>query len=182
MSDMEIPGAESGTNIKALVSTSGMGLIRRCLSLSAAVLALSSSARLQTVGNPRTAIPGPSCPTDKPVYVGRDHKPLWFDTESLVRNATHCAAPQKPGMLDHSRLDGYVVIDILVDDEGRVSCARVISGHPLLFGSAIEAVKDWAFRPKRQDGRPVWFYGRLRFHIVDRGTQNAERSCTVAQW
>jgi len=116
------------------------------------------------------------------VYVGTDHKPLWFDTESLVRNATHCAAPQKPGVLDRSRLDGYVVIDILVDDQGKVSCARVVSGHPLLFGSAIQAVKDWAFRPKRQDGKGVWFYGLLRFHFVDRGTKNPERSCTVARW
>ncbi len=159
-----------------------MGLIRRFLSLSAAVLVLSIPARLQTVNNPRIAHSGPSCATDKPVYVGRDHKPLWFDTKSLVRNATHCAAPLKPAMLDRSRLDGYVVIDVLVDDNGKVSCARVVSGHPLLFGSAIEAVKDWTFRPKRQHGRDVWFYGRLRFHIVDGGTKNAERSCTVARW
>lgn len=173
---------ESGTNIQSLVSTSGVGLIRRCLSLSAAVLALSISARLQSVTNPHIAASGPSCPTDNPVYVGRDQKPLWFATESLARNETHCAAPQKPGMLDRSRLNGYVVIDILVDDKGKVSCARIVSGHPLLFGSAIEAVKDWAFRPRRQDGKAVWFYGRLRFHFVERGTKNAEASCTVARW
>ena len=85
-------------------------------------------------------------------------------------------------MFDRSRLNGYVVIDILLDDTGKVWCARVVSGHPLLFGSAIEAMKDWTFRPQRQDGKAVWFYGRLRFHLVNQGMKNAERSCTVVRY
>ena len=159
-----------------------MGLIRRSLSLWAIILALSVSARVQTVNKPQRSGSGASCPTAKPVYVGRDHKPLWFDTESLVRDATHCAAPQRSGMVDRSTIEGYVLVDILVNEKGSVSCARVVSGHPLLFGSAIEAVKEWTFRPKRQSGKTVWFYGHLRFHFVHGGTGDGESSCTVGRW
>jgi TonB family protein len=62
------------------------------------------------------------------------------------------------------RIDGYVLVDILVNSKGTVECARLIDGHPMLANSAIDAVKDWTFRSMKQHGRSVAFYGHLRFH------------------
>ena len=158
-----------------------MTLIRKSALVFTCILALVLSDYSQTVVSKLQPSSGSFCSTEKPVYVGTNRKPVWFDTESLVRNATHCAAPQRPGMLDRSSVNGYVGVDILVDDKGKVSCARVVSGH-LLFSSALEAVRNWTFRPQSQDGKAVWFYGRLRFHVIDRKTHSDENSCIVGRW
>jgi TonB family protein len=122
------------------------------------------------------------CPTDQPLYRDRDGKPIWLDTESLLKKATHCRAPQMPPMLRVTELDGFVSVDILVNDKGRVWCAKVINGSPLLTTSAINAAKDWRFQPKKRSGKAVWFYGHLRFHFSTREVNKDEIPCTVAHW
>lgn len=121
------------------------------------------------------------CKTDRPVYVDRHGKPVWFDTESLTRRVRHCVAPEMPSLYRQAEIEGYVLVDILVNDKGKVWCARIVSGHPLLTTSAIHAVKNWTFRLERQSGKPVWFYGHLRFHFTNH-TNNPENPCTVAHW
>lgn len=79
------------------------------------------------------------------------------------------------------RLEGQVLVEILVDEKGKVSCARVVSGHPLLVASAIDAAKDWTFRPVKQDGKKVSFYGHLSFHFST-GQISKKNPCTVAHW
>src|SRR5690348_7853789 len=55
------------------------------------------------------------------------------------------------------------MFDILVNDTGKVSGVRLVSGHPMLASSAINAAKGWTFRPMKHDGKAVWFHGHLRF-------------------
>jgi len=55
-----------------------------------------------------------------------------------------------------ARLQGGVVLDFVVGPDGTLSDFRVI--QPLGLGldeNAIEAVKDWKFKPGEQDGKPV---------------------------
>jgi TonB family protein len=54
------------------------------------------------------------------------------------------------------RIGGQVLMDVVVDAEGRVQTARVIKSLRKDFDdSAIEAVKTWRFEPARRDGRAV---------------------------
>lgn len=87
-----------------------------------------------------------------------------------------------PAMLRVAELDGFVSVDILVSDMGKVWCANVISGSPLLTTSAIDAVKHWTFQPKKKNGKAVWFYGHLRFHFSTHEVNQNENLCTVAHW
>jgi TonB family protein len=87
-----------------------------------------------------------------------------------------------PPLLRSAEIEGFVSVDILVNDKGRVSCARLVSGHPLQAGSAIDAAKDWTFRPIKQNGKAVWFYGHLRFHFSTREIKKEENPCTVGHW
>ena len=73
-------------------------------------------------------------------------------------------------------------LDVLVNDTGKVWCARLVSGHPMLASSAINAAKDWTFYPKKKDGKPVWFYGHLRFHYSSGESTKGENPCTAAHW
>jgi protein TonB len=48
-----------------------------------------------------------------------------------------------------------VVIDALIDVNGRVGAMKVISGPALLHQSATEALRQWKYQPATLDGKPV---------------------------
>ena len=43
----------------------------------------------------------------------------------------------------------------LISKEGTIEGLKVVSGHPLLVPSALEAVKQWAYQPTVLNGEPV---------------------------
>jgi len=165
------------------VSTISMSTIRGSLFLIVLALALSISNAAQTVASNLHASDSKAlCTTDQPLYTDEDGKPIWLDNESLLKSATHCIAPKMPAIARNARIEGYVSVDILVNDQGKVWCVRLVSGHPMLASSAINAAKDWTFQPKKHNGKVVWFYGHLRFHFSTGKTEKTENSCTVAHW
>jgi TonB family protein len=144
-----------------------MEIFRKSLSLVLLPLMLSISDAAQTaMSDLRASDSKALCTTEQPLYADRHGKPIWLDTDSLLKRATHCKAPEMPALARQARIDGYVFVDILVNDKGTVCCALLVSGHPLLATSAIDAAKNWTFRPKERDGKGVWFYGHLRFHFL----------------
>jgi TonB family protein len=100
----------------------------------------------------------------------------------LASRAIGCVAPRFPPLARQARLDGFVRIGVLVNETGHVSCAHMISGHPILIGSAIEAARQWVFRPVIQQGRPMSVYGILAFHYSTSGVGKSRRSCLDAHW
>jgi protein TonB len=54
-----------------------------------------------------------------------------------------------------ARVEGTVVMEVLVDERGNVPDARVIKSIPLLDQAALDAVKQWQFRPSTLNGEPV---------------------------
>lgn len=80
------------------------------------------------------------------------------------------------------RVEGTVTLSILVDEKGEVSCIKAVTGHPLLSGLAIDAAKKWKFKPMRQDGKPVGFYGVLEFHFSTSNADAKRNSCLEARW
>ena len=121
----------------------------------------------------------PSCTTEQLVYANRSGKPMLLDTDTLLKSVTHCKAPDMPTLARQLRITGDVSVDILVNDKGKVFCVQRVIGHPILAGSASDAAKQWTFLPKRQNGKEVWFYGRLRFRFS--GGNTTTNSCTVAR-
>jgi TonB family protein len=122
------------------------------------------------------------CATDGPLLTDGKGKPVWLDTDALLKDATHCVAPKMPALLRQAELDGYVSVDILVDQKGHVLCVQLISGHRMLASSAIDAARNWLFRPKKEKGNEVSFYGHLRFHFSTGNSAKDENPCTVAHW
>lgn len=58
-----------------------------------------------------------------------------------------------------ARAQGTVTVQIIVDEEGRVSAAQAICGHPLLRSAAVASVRQWVFSPTLLDGKPVLVTG-----------------------
>lgn len=61
-----------------------------------------------------------------------------------------------------ARIQGFVVIEAVIDRQGNVTEARVLKPLPLgLDLAALEAVKRWKFRPGTLNGQPVPVYYNL---------------------
>ena len=52
-----------------------------------------------------------------------------------------------PQEAEQARIQGQVVLSVTIDKSGEVQSIRLISGHPMLVRSAIEAVKQWKYKP-----------------------------------
>jgi TonB family protein len=53
------------------------------------------------------------------------------------------------------RLEGTVVVKAVIDRSGGVSEVSALSGPPLLASAAVDAVKQWQYRPYAVNGQPV---------------------------
>lgn len=63
--------------------------------------------------------------------------------------------PEYPAGAMANGVQGTVVLRVIVNREGAVSHVDMVSGHPLLIPAAIEAVKQWKYKPFLVKRRPV---------------------------
>ena len=63
--------------------------------------------------------------------------------------------PTYPPLAQQARIQGVVVLTALIDKGGNIQHLQVVSGHPLLVPAAIEAVKQWRYKPFLLSGQPV---------------------------
>jgi protein TonB len=73
----------------------------------------------------------------------------------LMGNAISRTEPAYPAIARRARVSGLVVIQVTVGTDGSVKGARVVSGHPMLVQSALDAVRKWRFRPYLVNGNVV---------------------------
>jgi protein TonB len=64
-------------------------------------------------------------------------------------------APIYPELAVEARVQGTVVIDCVIGEDGRVSAVTVLRGHPLLDPAAEEAVRQWRYTATLLNGVPV---------------------------
>ena len=67
----------------------------------------------------------------------------------------HRVEPDYPEEARSQQVQGPVVLDAHIGADGTVQDLKVVSGHSLLAQAAIDAVKQWRFKPRLADGRPV---------------------------
>jgi protein TonB len=63
--------------------------------------------------------------------------------------------PVYPPIAKTARVQGNVVLQAEISKEGTIQNLRVLSGPPLLIQSALDAVKQWRYRPYVLNGEPV---------------------------
>jgi TonB family protein len=64
-------------------------------------------------------------------------------------------APIYPLFARANGLEGVVVIHALIDKEGRVKSADIVDGDPLLAQAALDAVRQWRYKPSTLGGAPA---------------------------
>jgi protein TonB len=72
-------------------------------------------------------------------------------TGMLVRKVP----PTYPPLARQARIQGTVILQATISKEGAIENLQLISGHPMLAPAAIEAVKQWKYKPYLLNGEPV---------------------------
>jgi TonB family protein len=77
--------------------------------------------------------------------------------------------PEYPPEARKERVEGEVVLRLILDKNGDVIGVETISGHPLLIPAATAAVKQWKYAPYMFDGQPVGIRTivRVNFSLSD---------------
>ena len=63
--------------------------------------------------------------------------------------------PAYPPMAKMARVQGTVVLAAVISKQGTIEGLKVISGHPMLIQSAVDAVQQWRYKPYMLSGEPV---------------------------
>ena len=63
--------------------------------------------------------------------------------------------PVYPALAKAAGVQGTVKFDATIGTDGHVKDLRLASGPPLLVQSALQAVKDWVYKPTLLNGNPV---------------------------
>ena len=63
--------------------------------------------------------------------------------------------PEYPEGARQARIEGVVRLHAIIGKDGSIIQLEVVSGHPLLLQAALDAVRQWVYRPTLLEGRPV---------------------------
>jgi protein TonB len=63
--------------------------------------------------------------------------------------------PAYPALARSARIQGTVLLQAVISKQGTIENVRVLNGHPLLVTAAIDAVRQWRYRPYVLNSEPV---------------------------
>lgn len=99
----------------------------------------------------------------KPTVVATHTAPL---SRLMEGNLLHRVEPRYPAIAVQTGIQGIVVIKALISREGTVEHPQVISGQPFLAAAAMDAVKQWRYRPYYLNGQPVEVETQITVNFV----------------
>jgi len=67
----------------------------------------------------------------------------------------HRVEPTYPPLAKAARVQGEVVLTAVISTTGQIENLQLISGHPMLVQEAINAVRQWRYKPYLLNGQPV---------------------------
>lgn len=100
-------------------------------------------------------------------FIGLGARPFWnweegvgpgvFKNGHFVQPPAliHQVSPEYPIAAKAAHIEGVVVLRAIVDKEGKVKKVDVVQGHPLLVDAAMEAVRQWRYKPATLGGNPI---------------------------
>ena len=80
--------------------------------------------------------------TSVPIAWGQAQEPA---QEQIVRKVKSKVSPIYPELARRMNIVGVVKVQITVDKTGAIKNTKLIGGHPILAGAAMDAVKKWRY-------------------------------------
>lgn len=107
------------------------------------------------VGGLVTDLPMPPPPPPPPAPAARE--PLRIGGDVKAPALIERVDPKYPLLALRARVQGVVILETVVDRQGRVEDVRVLRSIPLLDNAAITAVQQWRYSPLLLNGVPERF-------------------------
>jgi TonB family protein len=73
----------------------------------------------------------------------------------------HRVEPKYPPDARAQHIEGAVVLDVQIGEEGKVQDIAIVEGNSELAEAAVEAVRQWKYRPYSVNGHPVEMQARI---------------------
>lgn len=108
--------------------------------------------------------PPPPPPQPTPTPKPPPHAPISGGV--LNGKAISLPKPAYPPMAKAARAAGTVVVQVTIDETGKVISAHAVSGHPLLQAAAVQAAYGARFSPTQLSGQPVKVTGTISYNFV----------------
>ena len=99
-----------------------------------------------STGAPAVVLPPPPPPSSA-------HPPRI--SHMMEGNLIYRVQPQYPPLARQARVQGIVVLRAVISRDGKIENLQIIGGHPLLVKSAMDAVRQWRYRPYYLNNEPV---------------------------
>lgn len=80
-----------------------------------------------------------------------------LSSKGAEKRLIHSVQPTYPSGVKPAEVQGTLVLKTVVDENGKVTGARVIEGNAALASAAISTVKQWRYRPYVRDGKSLPF-------------------------
>lgn len=90
-----------------------------------------------------------------PAVASQKPAPVFRRSNILEGSLIRRVEPPYPPLARSARVQGSVVLFAMISTAGTIENLRVLSGHPLLVGAAVVAVKQWRYRPYILNGEPI---------------------------
>jgi periplasmic protein TonB len=85
-------------------------------------------------------------------------------------NLIHRVQPVYPTLARQARIQGQVVLRAIIKRDGMIENLQILNGHPMLVQAAIDAVKQWRYRPYFLNGEPVEVETQVTVNFVLSGS------------
>jgi protein TonB len=115
-------------------------------------------------------VPPPRPPEPKPVEKAPEPPPpsgpvqvsSTIQAAKLIRRVQ----PSYPIPAKSARISGTVRLRAIISEDGSIEQLSVLGGHPFLVQAAVQAVKQWRYRPTLLNGRPVQVATEIEVNFV----------------
>jgi periplasmic protein TonB len=159
------PRMHAGTNVAA-PSNAPIIILRPATRFRSGGQPIASS---DPIGDSGPYMPGP-LPTGDPngirdLFPGGSHLVMPVAPKPVVAlvhishmsegDLVHKILPAYPPLAQAARIQGPVVLQAVISKQGMIENLRVVLGHPMLVPAAIEAVRQWRYRPYVLNSEPV---------------------------
>lgn len=104
-------------------------------------------------GGGRTSLPVEPPQLTQPVQ--HEKRPVKVSEGVLEAQLILRIEPHYPPLALQTRVEGTVRLHAIISRDGRITSLDVLSGHPFLVKAALDAVRQWRYRPTMLNGEPV---------------------------
>ena len=154
-SAVTIPSAPAVASTPAPATPSAVATVAAGNTIAAAPSVDKSESKSSDTKSSNTKKNVPPAPSTAPLP-GEDSA-IILSSKGAEKRLTYSVTPKYPVEALPGKIEGTVVLKAVVDDSGKIDGVRLVEGNATLATAAIQAVKQWRYRPYLRDGKAQSF-------------------------